>query len=458
MNKQRVVIGLVVLVLLAVVAVGVLRPEAIGLAQLKSPLATPVPRMTAEPTAPSEDWPTLGPPYTWPPLPTPQGTPVVKYTEPLPPTPTPLPSLSLPPIPEGEPPSELWSILYLPLDDPLAVYGVLVDRQGRRWSDPQTVYDFRELGLGPDTSLTQLDVSPTGDWLAVAVAYLESNQIWLFHLASQESHAVPACDEYRACGVHDWSPDGKSLILQRFPHTMSPPDDFVVVEVARDTMIGLPVPETALAHPSVQEVAFSPDGRSVAWIVVEQSKDMTTEIWLSDTSGDHARLLVSERGWAGNLTWHPDGSLVAYSVDVGGYKYRVRFLSTPTGKDVLSASLSPKGYGSAWSPNGFQVAMGRCDDASEETGPSDRRCSMAVFDTDTAEDVAVVEAWRGSWGGSWSPDGSLMAFVSSDTEALQAVWLYALEAGESYPVSGYMRPYSRYAWLPYDFTAEQKGE
>jgi WD40 repeat protein len=273
------------------------------------------PRPAATPCSPEDKncLPGRGTPW-----PTPEGGFEPTWTPP--PSPT-RPPLLLTPIPKGEPPAHLWSILYLPLDDDLAVYGVLISEQGTRWSDPQVVYDFRNADPGPHTRLTQLDASPDGKWLAVAVAYLESSKIWLLDLMSREPHLVSACKEYQSCGILDWSPDGNAIILERFPPTLYP-SNFVIVDAASDTTTDLHVPDTTLDRPFVREVVFSPDGYSIAWVIGNQGRgaphddDEMTQVWLTDSEGGRARLLTSEAGGIWNLAWHPNNLQVAYSFAV----------------------------------------------------------------------------------------------------------------------------------------------
>ena len=451
-NLISALVGLLALAGLVLGLAWLLGPQGALPGQQVSPVRTPTP-LGYEPTAPSEDWPTLTVPPTRV-MPTPRGTPVIKPTPPPTPTPTPLPSLPLPPIPEGKPPEDMWSILYLPLEDELTVHGVLVDAQGRRWSDPQVVYDFRKVDPGPHTCLTRLDVAPTGDWLAVAVAYLESNQTWLLDLASQEPHLLSACKEYQACVVRDWSPDGRVIILQRSGHYRSPsdrPDDFVIVDVASDVTTDLRVPDTTFDRFSVRDVAFSPDGRSIAWTIRNQGRDEMTQIWLTGSKGEHSQLLTSEVGRVGNLTWHPDGSQIAYHLAMGEQSASIHLISVEGRENVPLSSSPVLGGSPAWSPDGLQIAMTQCDDISDEASLTNRRCNISVLDLRTATITPIMSARHRSWGASWSPNARLVAFVSYDDKELQAVWLFSLETGESYPVSGYLRPYSEYVWLPYGF-------
>lgn len=334
-----------------------------------------------------------------------------------------------------------------------------MDVQGRRWSDPQVVYDFRKIDPGPHTCLTQLDVAPTGDWLAVAVAYLESNQTWLLDLASQEPHLVSACKEYQACVVRDWSQDSRVIILQRSGHYQSPsdrPDDFMIVDVASDVATDLRVPDTTFGRFSVRDVAFSPDGRSIAWTIRNQGHDEMTEVWLTDSKGGQARLLTSEAGRIWNPAWSPDGSQIAYSLAVGEQRANVQLLSVESGESVPLVPSPDSFSNSAWSPDGLQVAMTQCADVPDESSLADQKCNISVLDRRTGLITpVVVSPGRVYWDVSWSPDGRLLAFLSASDKDLQAIWLFSSKTDSSHPISGYLRPFSEYVWLPHGFAGGQ---
>lgn len=450
MNKPRVftIVG-ALLPLLIVLGLGSgCQPTQSG---AQSPMRTP--------TAPSENWPTLTPIPTLTPSPTPQGTPVVKPTFLPTATATPLPPLPLTPVSEDKPSDNLWTILYLPLEDELAIHGVLVDAQGQRRSEPQVVYDFRKVDPGPYTSLTNLKVAPTGDRLSVVVSYLESGVVWVLDLESKEAQPVPACNGYQGCYVHDWSSDGKSLIMQRYPHTLVSPEDFVVVDVMAKTTTTLLIPETTLTYSSVRQVTFSTDGKLIAWIVEGQGQEKTTEVWLTDNKGEQGRLLVSEADRVDKVVWHPDGTQIAYSLMLEGRPPDIRLLSV-TGKETTSLLPPLETFANpVWASDGYRVALTHCEDVPDKYSFAAQKCRIAVLDRRTnAITLRVVSPGRMYWNVSWSPDAQLLAFFSASEENLQAIWLVAAETGESYPISGYVRPFSDYGWLPYNFAEEQKTE
>jgi Tol biopolymer transport system component len=340
------------------------------------------------------------------------------------------------------------------------VRGVLVDAQGRRWSDPQVVYDFRqirEIETGPGWSLTDLRVAPTGDWLSAVVSYYESGQVWLLDLSSGEAHPVSECRQYRLCTVRDWSPDGRAIILELYPFRADP-REFVMVDVATDTATELHAPKTTLGSSSVDDAFFSPDGHSIMWTIRGGGDDgETTQMWLTDSKGEQAQLLISETGLIWNASLSPDGSQIAYTFAPGRQqKASVRLLSVghqESGPLVPSPDVFRN---PAWSPDGLQVAITHCADVPPRTSLADQQCNVSVLERRNGLISPIVTLpGRTYWDFSWSPDGGLLAFLSAGDDDLQAVWLFSSETGESYPISGYSRSFSEYAWLPYSFLSER---
>jgi Tol biopolymer transport system component len=87
---------------------------------------------------------------------------------------------------------------------------------------------------------------------------------------------------------------------------------------------------------------------------------------------------------------------------------------------------------------------------------ADQKCNISVlYRHNERINQVVTSPGRAYWNISWSPDGELLAFISASDEELQAVWLYSWKTGKSYPVSGYVRPFSKYGWLQHGLAGER---
>jgi Tol biopolymer transport system component len=226
----------------------------------------------------------------------------------------------------------------------------------------------------------------------------------------------------------------------------------VRVDVAGDTEIDLPIPDATLERPKVSAVTFSPDGRSIAWTINNQGKNEMSQVWVTDNEGRYPRLLASEEGRTLNPRWHPGGTQVIYSLTKERQNPQIRLLSAESGEFGSLFSSSKALFYPAWSPDGVQVAMTQCEHVTSRTAFSDRQCNVSVLDRGNNLITPLAELpGRLYLDNAWSPDGTLLAFISAQTEELHAVWVCSPERLKCHPVTGYMKPFSGYAWLPYNF-------
>lgn len=180
--------------------------------QQVSPLRTPTPRMYVEPTAPSEDWPTLTPPPTRV-MPTPGPTVVKPTITPAPPFPTP----AFLPTPVGEPPVGLQTIwfTYFPSPDSQPLFqAALVDTKGQRWAQSDRLLELvvprRQPGPDPGPALVDLHASPDSRWLIADIGYVGSR---LVDLSSGKIQPVVTGTYEERWHFWDWHPgDQRALV------------------------------------------------------------------------------------------------------------------------------------------------------------------------------------------------------------------------------------------------------
>jgi Tol biopolymer transport system component len=230
-----------------------------------------------------------------------------------------------------------------------------------------------------------------------------------------------------------------------------------MVDVATDTATELHVPKTPIDQ-SADEVVFSPDGRSLVWTIRGAGDDgETSQVWLTDDKGEQARLLISETGLIWNTSLSPDGSQIAYRFAAGRQqKASVRLLSVEQQESRLLVPSSDSFNNPAWAPNGLQIAMTQCAAVPMEASIAEQKCHVSVLDLRSERINQIVSlpgrVYREI---SWSLDGELLAFVSASQRDLETVWLYSSKTGNSYPVSEYVRPFSKYGWLQHGLAGER---
>jgi eukaryotic-like serine/threonine-protein kinase len=170
--------------------------------------------------------------------------------------------------------------------------------------------------------------------------------------------------------------------------------------------VTLPVPERLTFHGDVVNAALSPDGKSIA--LLRRVGD-SLELAVQDRGGGNAIPLAVLSGIAGYaLEWSPDGTELLVGGTLGGRRGIHRVPRLGGGPRVASDS----GYFAVWSPDGRLVAswspVGAVQITELATGATRRIPSNGEF------------KWLRQ--GSWSADGSRIAFAGDSAEST-AAWV-----------------------------------
>ncbi|MHB8999995.1 MAG: WD40 repeat domain-containing protein [Thermoanaerobaculia bacterium] len=144
-------------------------------------------------------------------------------------------------------------------------------------------------------------------------------------------------------------------------------------------------------------VAFSPDGRTLAvGITYSPTLNKSLVAFFGAESGSQLRSVYGEGGLIGNVTWSPDGRLLAFAegsrvrvVDAGG---KVRVFGT---HENVVATI-------AFSRNGEYIASGALDEA------------INVWNSATGASVATIKAPKALRAVAFSPDAKTIAFGTYD--------------------------------------------
>jgi len=458
MNKSKIIVTLAALAALAGLGVVLWQPAATGLAQLWSPLPTPV--RPVEPTAPSEDWPTLTSPPTRG-IPTPRGTPVVKAS----PTPVPMPTrppVLLTPIPEGAPPADLSSLYYVADTDAgpeLRVIGM--DADGRRWTESQLAID-RFPG-----NLVGLHLSLDGKYLALEFLGDGYGEVKIMERSSGRVWCPLKGPTGCWGGFSGWTPENQFL-FQPFD---VPPEGVVPMGVAvvnpetgQYTPLDLPT-QPKWGYSIARNVSLSPDGSSLAYsITYPEDDEEIGEIWAMRMDSGEKQLLCKVKGLVKVLSWSPTGEqlLYVYQGKSGHLPTELRLLKAD-GSDErsLAADLPMPGerrYHPVWSPDGHGVAFVQLDDPATFYNSSELWGNVYTVDTITGK-ITRLSAFekRDVSYPTWSPDGKFVAFVSTfivdedhygEIRRYGEVWVASADGTQLYAVSGTTRWYNALAWLP----------
>ena len=474
MNKIRnlisVLLGLVALAGLVVGLAWLLGPQGVLPGQQVSPVRTPT-LIGYEPTAPSEDWPTLTPPPTWPPLPTPRGTPVLKPTSPPMPTPT-RPPVLLTPIPGGTPPADLSWLYYVADTETgpeLRVIGM--DNQGRRWSESAVA------SSGLAWNLWGLYPSPDGAYLAAQTAG-DGRAVYVIDLSSGRVSCV--LDEPVGCrgDFHGWTLDNQLLFqpLDPQPGTLRAKFGVVLVDFRRAQYKELDLPVDSKGYSVANNLTLNADSSKIAYSTTDWATRQSA-IWTRGVNEGEGQLVHTVPGWIVALSWSPVGEQLFFlNVKGAASDPAELWIMNSDGSDArLLSQKVPKAtewrYRPTWSPDGRCIVFVQVDAPSlfsslDEPGGklAEPGTNIYVADTVTGK-VTRLSSFndkRNTSFPTWSPDSRFVAFVSTiiaDKHTRYGeIWVAGVDGSQLYAVSGTAKPYNALAWLSSTPTKEVEAK
>lgn len=111
----------------------------------------------------------------------------------------------------------------------------------------------------------------------------------------------------------EWSPDGKHIA-----YTYNPDDDgfapaegdHTTIDIVRSDGSG--APRTLVRGYWVTQPAFSPDGRSIAYVDMGESGDENNRIRIMRRDGNDRRTIARGVKWPWSLDYSPDGRFIAF--------------------------------------------------------------------------------------------------------------------------------------------------
>jgi Tol biopolymer transport system component len=290
-----------------------------------------------------------------------------------------------------------------------------------------------QFGLSESDSITTMQLSPDGRYLAINGARDHGDQVWIFDTQQLRLSLTPA----NVLGNFlNWMPAGNGhtfLYRPMFPQGPDAPLNNGVwnpglweVNAASGTFtnIDIHMPSAFLV-----DAAASPDGTRIIYST-SSGLGLGSDTWLMNSNGSNINHLFTSTGGgqsiAAMFAWSPDGQTVAYQMLADS---PTPFL--PAGLWIMNAQGGEQrllaqtdgghGYKLAWSPDSSKIAYiarTNVSDSQANLQAQALQCAIAVVDIATAHSELVASAsetgMQLNYAPTWSADSSSITFIASN--------------------------------------------
>jgi Tol biopolymer transport system component/DNA-binding winged helix-turn-helix (wHTH) protein len=160
--------------------------------------------------------------------------------------------------------------------------------------------------------------------------------------------------------------------------------------------------EPYLDGSSISDLAFSPDGKWMAYVTVPEG-----QLWRGRVDGSE-RLQLTPDGMSGGLPrWSPDGKQIAFMGTNFTTEWRAYLISSDgTGLRELIPGAKA-GYDPSWSADGKSIAFGFA-------GPGSGHSGIVIYDLETGK-ISSLRDSEHLFSPRWSPDGRYIAAITNDS-------------------------------------------
>ncbi|MEQ9266481.1 MAG: winged helix-turn-helix domain-containing protein [Balneolaceae bacterium] len=202
--------------------------------------------------------------------------------------------------------------------------------------------------------------------------------------------------------------------------------------------------------------AFSPDGNSIAF-VLQQNGIPFSQIYTTSLDGDEEPVqLTSSEGFHFAPAWSPDGNTLAFYFNDSG---RVSIKSIPPfgGEENHIINVNALAAGLHWSPDGNSFAYVNADTMTQQ---------HAIYHYFVEDKTSIKLSFppRTNWGDHYprySPNGDQLAFIRSEVEGKQDLFLIDIVSREEKRLTNFSRPILGFDWADNEtlfLSSSEQGE
>ncbi len=376
------------------------------------------------------------------------------------------PTPVFPPSPSGKAPANLqalWYPLYFNSLNSPRIEMELIDDVGQRWGKgPMTI----ELPMGPGfggSTLFGLFPSPDGNWMIGMISSGEGIASYLINLSTGKANLlIPNDPNFAAASFLTWEPDSLKVIAQLIPME---PNSVAEVDILSGKYQTLEFPkEKGAVLPIVSGLAYSPDGNSIAEVLIyPPTENYNTEcllnIGIRDIKTQERKIVKEITSACGlamfSLQWSADGQYLSWIAletlkgepVLGRNQAELWVMNNSNGEAkplIILAKNVEALSSSVWSPDSKKIAYLKYNESDVKFA----RGNIVLIDPNSGVQTQISHFSNLFISNLVWSKNSQRIFCSVYDELSGAVWAVSLDGSTSLPVAGPILARSAFSLMP----------
>ena len=248
-----------------------------------------------------------------------------------------------------------------------------------------------------------------------------TKEIWLMDYDGANQHQLTSLHSIAL--TPRWSPDGTRIAFTCYaPYKGVTSAQICMYSMDLSKVVAFP----RFAGTNITP-AWSPDGTQVIFSSSMQSKEGSSQLYVSDINGIRPKSLTQSNGANVSPAWNPKtGQTIAFVSDRGGTPQL--YLMNADGTGTTKLDLPDKGYviDPAWSPNGQLLAF-------SWRRPNDNY-DLYIVDPTSQQLLELTRDQGRNERPSWAPDGRHLVFESTRSGERQ-IWTMLADGSQAHQLT-----------------------